>query len=64
MGEVECAIDLTENKSIEYINKKTAELIKTGIEKTLMTIQKNYQADIIGFGEVLHREDYKTWKKN
>ncbi|WP_235616254.1 Ger(x)C family spore germination protein [Lysinibacillus parviboronicapiens] len=63
VGEVECAIDLTENKSIEYINKKTAELIKTGIEKTLMTIQKNYQADIIGFGEVLHREDYKTWKK-
>lgn len=63
VGEVECAIDLTEKKSIEYINKKTAELIKTGIEKTLMTIQRNYQADIIGFSEVLHREDYKTWKK-
>ena len=27
-----------------------------------MTIQKNYQADIVGFGEVLYREDYKAWK--
>ncbi|MET4561204.1 spore germination protein KC [Lysinibacillus parviboronicapiens] len=62
VGEVECAIDLTENKSIAYINKKTAELIKVQIEEALMTIQKNYQADIVGFGEVLYREDYKAWK--
>ncbi len=63
VGGVECSIDLTKNKSLEYINKKTAELIKTRIEKTLMTIQKNYQADIVGFGDVLHREDHSAWKK-
>ncbi len=63
VGEVECAINLTENQTITYINKKTAELIKDQIEKTLMTIQKNYQLDIIGFGEVLYREDHKEWKK-
>ncbi|QDQ03020.1 Ger(x)C family spore germination protein [Lysinibacillus fusiformis] len=63
VGDVECAINLTENKSIAYINKKTAKLIKDRIEKTLMTIQKNYQVDVIGFGEILYREDHKEWKK-
>ncbi len=63
VGEVGCAIDLTETKSIEYINKETAELIKTQLKKTLTTIQKNYQADILGFGEVLYREDHRAWKK-
>ncbi len=61
VGEVQCNINL--NNNMEYINKKTAELIKARIEQTLMTIQKNYQLDILGFGEVLYREDYKAWKK-
>nr|WP_107951616.1 Ger(x)C family spore germination C-terminal domain-containing protein [Lysinibacillus parviboronicapiens] len=26
-------------------------------------MQKNYQADIVGFSDVLHREDYKAWKE-
>ncbi len=62
VGEVHCVIDLTENKSIEYINKKSAQSIKTQIEQTLMIIQRNYKADIVGFGEVLYREDYRAWK--
>lgn len=63
VGEVGCSIDLTETKSIEYINKETAEVIETQLKKTLTTIQKNYQADILGFGEVLYREDHRAWKK-
>ncbi|EON72334.1 Ger(x)C family spore germination protein [Lysinibacillus sphaericus] len=62
VGEVECDINLTENKTIAYINKKTAELIEERIKQTLMTIQKNYQLDILGFGEVLYRKDAKKWK--
>ncbi|MFY0518624.1 Ger(x)C family spore germination protein [Lysinibacillus sp. UGB7] len=61
VGEVRCNINL--NNNIEYINKKTAELIKARIEQTLKTIQKSYQLDILGFGEVLYREDHKAWKK-
>ncbi|QDQ02887.1 Ger(x)C family spore germination protein [Lysinibacillus fusiformis] len=63
VGEVECDINLTENKTIQYINKKTAELIEDRIKKTLVTIQKDYQLDILGFADVLYRKDAKKWKK-
>ncbi|MGN4125197.1 Ger(x)C family spore germination protein [Lysinibacillus sphaericus] len=63
VGEVECDINLTENKTIDYINKKTTELIEERIKQTLVTIQKNYQLDILGFGDVLYRKDAKKWKK-
>ncbi|MGE7093741.1 Ger(x)C family spore germination protein [Lysinibacillus sp. NPDC048646] len=62
VGEVECDINLTENKTIQYINKKTAELIEERIKKTLVTIQKNYQLDILGFADVLYRKDAKKWR--
>lgn len=28
----------------------------------ITTIQQSYSSDIVGFGEVLYREDYKAWK--
>ncbi|MFC9539846.1 Ger(x)C family spore germination protein [Lysinibacillus sp. NPDC056959] len=63
VGEVECDIDLTKEKSLHYINKKTEELIKKRIEKTISTVQQNYRVDIFGFGEALHRTNPKEWKK-
>jgi len=63
VGEVECKINLTSHKNIDYVNKKTEELIKKRIEKTITTIQQTYRADIFGFGEELHRADPKKWKK-
>ncbi|MFJ5788589.1 Ger(x)C family spore germination protein [Lysinibacillus sp. NPDC093197] len=63
IGEVNCAINLTQNKTIRYINKKTAEQIKEQTKKTLDIIQKNYKLDILGFGEALNREDPKKWKE-
>jgi len=63
VGEVECNIDLTKEKSIHYINKKTEEIIKKRIDKTISTIQQNYRVDVFGFGEALHRTNPKEWKK-
>lgn len=63
VGEVECTIDLTKQKSIHYINKKTEELIKKRIEETIKTVQQNYRVDIFGFGSELHRTNPKEWKK-
>ena len=63
VGEVECTINLTSQKSIDYVNKKTEELIKKQIEKSISTIQQTYRSDILGFGEELHRADPKEWKK-
>lgn len=63
VGEVECNIDLTKEKSLHYVNKKTEELIKKRIEKTISTVQQSYRVDIFGFGEALHRTNPKEWKK-
>ncbi|MEB2298767.1 Ger(x)C family spore germination protein [Lysinibacillus xylanilyticus] len=63
VGEVECNIDLTKEKSIHYINKKTEELIKKRIEETIKTVQQSYRVDIFGFGSALHRTNPKEWKK-
>ncbi|MFJ8090269.1 Ger(x)C family spore germination protein [Lysinibacillus sp. NPDC095746] len=63
VGEVECNIDLTKEKSIQYVSKKTEELIKKQIEKTIRSVQQNYRVDIFGFGEALHRTNPKEWKK-
>ncbi|WP_141905750.1 Ger(x)C family spore germination protein [Lysinibacillus sp. Y5S-8] len=63
VGEVECDIDLTKNKSIDYVNKKTAKGIDERIEKTLEKIQQQYKVDVFGFGDALHRADAKQWKK-
>lgn len=63
VGEVKCNIDLTDNKTIDYINTNTEESVKEQIEETLETIQQYYHTDIFGFGDVLHRKDPKEWKK-
>ncbi|MFJ7733391.1 Ger(x)C family spore germination protein [Lysinibacillus sp. NPDC097231] len=63
IGEVACNIDLTKEKSIHFVNKKTEELIKKRIEETISTVQRNYRVDIFGFAEVLHRKNHKEWKK-
>jgi len=63
VGEVECEINLSKNKTIDYINKKTAQGIEERIEKTLEKIQQQYQVDVLGYGDALHRADAKQWKK-
>lgn len=63
IGEVNCDINLTTDKTIHFIDKKTEEKIKEQTEKTLKIIQQDYKLDILGFGEALHRADPKKWDK-
>lgn len=63
VGEVECDIDLSKIKTMHMINKSTSKLIKEKINKTLDSIQKTYKADVVGFGDAIHRADPKEWKK-
>ena len=62
VAEVKCDIDLTELKTIDWINRQTEEHIKKNLDKVLNTLQENYRADILGFGEAIHRTDPKLWK--
>lgn len=63
VGEVNCKIDLTNKNSIKYINKESATKIKEEVETTLYTIQKVYQLDIVGFDQILYRQNPKEWSK-
>ncbi|MCK1988085.1 Ger(x)C family spore germination protein [Lysinibacillus fusiformis] len=63
VAEVNCDIDLTTIKTIDWINNQTEEHIKKNIEQVLNILQENYQADVLGFGEAIHRADPKEWKK-
>lgn len=63
VAEVNCDIDLTTLKTIDWINNQTEEHIKKNIEQVLNILQENYQADVLGFGEAIHRADPKEWKK-
>lgn len=63
VAEVNCDIDLTTLKTMDWINNQTEEHIQKNVEKVLNTLQENYQADVLGFGEAIHRADPKEWKK-
>lgn len=61
IAEVACHLDLTKPESLAKIEKKSAkvneEIIKASIDKA-----KELQADIFGFGEVIHRSNPKAWR--
>lgn len=63
VGEVQCKINLNDLKTIAELeknfNKQGEELGKDAIE----SIQKQYKADIFGFGDAIHRSNPKEWKK-
>lgn len=63
VAEVNCDIDLTTLKKIDWINNQTEEHIQKNVEQVLNTLQENYQADVLGFGEAIHRADPTLWEK-
>ena len=63
VAEISCPLDLTKSKTIDALNKETSKQIKERLERTLQTIQQTYQADLLKFSNVLHREDYQAWNR-
>lgn len=63
VGEVECnGLDLTNPKSISYLEKEVETVLKEKMELTIKHVQENYQIDIFGFGEALYRSEPDAWK--
>ncbi|WCK54546.1 Ger(x)C family spore germination protein [Aneurinibacillus sp. Ricciae_BoGa-3] len=63
VGEVQCEdLDLTQTKTIHDLEKRTEQDIRGKIEKALKKARK-LEADIFGFGEIIHRADPRSWKK-
>ncbi|WP_057915168.1 Ger(x)C family spore germination protein [Peribacillus muralis] len=63
IGEVECKFDLSKPENIEELNKRYAKDIKDKITGAVKKLQNEYQSDIFGFGEEIHRTDPKAWKR-
>ncbi|MBT2700864.1 Ger(x)C family spore germination protein [Bacillus sp. ISL-40] len=63
VGEVACKFDLSKPEKIKELNKKYKNSIKDKIDAAIKKVQEDYQSDIFGFGEVIHRADPKAWKR-
>ena len=63
VGELNCKLDLTKAETISMLEKIYSEKIKEIIHASITTLQKDYKADIFGFGDAVHRADPKAWKK-
>lgn len=61
--EVECQINLNDQKTIVELEKNTEKQLEKTIMLTIETAQKQYKSDIFGFGEAIHRSNPKEWKK-
>ncbi|MGM0879103.1 MAG: Ger(x)C family spore germination protein, partial [Bacillota bacterium] len=63
VGAVHCQIDLMKEKTIAELEKKTEQKVKSIVEQAINKVQEEFQSDIFGFGEVIHRTDPKAWKE-
>ncbi len=63
IGEVDCQIDLTNKETISKLEKIYEEKIKEVTQSTIQTLQEDYKADVLGFGDAVHRVDPKIWKE-
>ncbi|MDA1475097.1 Ger(x)C family spore germination protein [Bacillus changyiensis] len=63
VGEVQCNLDLTNSKTLDYLEKRANKRLKQQIAKVIKKTQKEFKSDIYGFGEALHRSHPNYWKK-
>ncbi len=59
----DCKLKLSKPSTIKQLEKKLNKEIKKTTTASLEAIQNDFQSDIIGFGELLHRTKHKEWKK-
>jgi len=62
IGEVMCGVDLVQGETFEQIEKLTEDQIKNEIASSIETAQTDFESDIFGFGEVIHRHDPASWE--
>ena len=62
ISENQTKLDLEDPETIHSIERLFAKELKNKLHTTLKEIQQNYQSDVVGFGEVIHRTYPKDWK--
>jgi spore germination protein KC len=59
----QCSQNLEKIKTYESIEKNAEKLVEKEISDTIKKVQKKYESDIFGFGEVLNRQHYNNFQK-
>jgi len=54
-------MDLSDPKSIVYIEDAVGDMIQKRVERALFLIQKQFRSDTVGFGTALYRKYPKEW---
>lgn len=60
--EINCNRNLNDPKVIEDIEKEISEDIKEALLRTVDKLQNKYQADVLGFGNLIYKYNHKYWK--
>lgn len=63
LDEVKVPEEFTNRDSKKVIEKRAGEELQKDILSVIHRVQKDYHADIFGFGELLHEQMPQTWKK-
>ncbi|KUP24764.1 Ger(x)C family spore germination protein [Paenibacillus sp. DMB5] len=63
LDEVMSTVSLTGNESLEAIEKRAGAQLQEQILSVIRKLQREYQADIFGFGKVVHNEMPQSWSK-
>lgn len=56
-------IDIQNYKEINKIEKTWSKSLKKDLSKVVKKVQSKYKADIFGFGNLIYKNNPKTWKK-
>jgi spore germination protein KC len=63
LGEIQCEMDLTKTSVIKQIEEDAAKQVQTLMEHSITKAKEEFKSDIFGFGETIHRQHPKAWKK-
>ena len=63
MEGTQCNDNMKKLETYEKYQNLIKKKMETGIEGTIKYVQKKFESDIFGFGEVMNRQDYKNFKK-
>lgn len=63
IGEVTCSNLTLNSKKIDQLNQQLAKQIKSEATNVLNKVQKQWQTDIFGFGEVIYRLEPLEWEQ-
>lgn len=63
INENNCNINLTNNKNIKTLQKDLEQYIKKITEESINNIRKEYNTDIFGFLDIIHKTNFDMYKK-